>query len=67
MENEEVILEDLPPAEISEVDYVELTEQVYIVNQQLSTLTNISIVVMIGVAVVVGIIANSIYSRYVKI
>lgn len=66
MENEEVILEDLPPAEVSEVDYVELTEQVYIVNQQLSTLTNISIVVMIGVAVVVGIIANSIYSRYVK-
>lgn len=69
LESEETVLEDVPSSETVEVenaDYTELVEQTVVINQQLSTLTNISIVVMIGVAIVVGIIANSIYSRYVK-
>lgn len=47
-------------------DYTQLVEQVQYINQHLDTITNILIVVMVGVGIVVGIIACDIFSRYFK-
>lgn len=47
-------------------DYTELTEQVRQINQKMDNITNISIVCMVGVGMVVGMIACSIFARYFK-
>ena len=47
-------------------DYTELTEQVQQINQKMDNITNISIVCMVGVGMVVGMIACSIFARYFK-
>lgn len=47
-------------------DYTELTEQVRQINQKMDNITSISIVCMVGVGMVVGMIACSIFARYFK-
>jgi len=45
-------------------DYTELIEQVTNINQKLDTITNISIVCMVGIGIVIGILACNIFSKY---
>lgn len=75
------IVESVPSSKTSDLDntqevhtsepeqaqgYTELTEQVQQINLKMDNITNISIVCMVGVGIVVGMIACSIFARYFK-
>lgn len=66
--NEEQKVHTSEPEQIQEEaeNYTELLEQVQQINLKMDNITNISIVCMVGVGMVVGIIACSIFARYFK-
>lgn len=66
--NGEVHTSELSPTEQEYIDYSNdidtLITEIQTVNQRLDTMTNISIVGMIGIGLVVGILACNIFARY---
>lgn len=75
------IVESVPSSETSDIDssqevhtsepeqaqdYTELTEQVQQINQKMDNITNVSIVCMVGIGMIVGMLACSIFARYFK-
>ena len=66
--NEEQKVHTSEPEQVQEVteNYTELLERVHQINLKMDNITNISIVCMVGVGMVVGIIACSIFARYFK-
>lgn len=75
------VMEDISSSETSDVnngqevytseseqtqDCTELLIQVQQINQKMDNITNVSIVCMVGIAMIVGMLACGIFSRYFK-
>lgn len=68
MENEKDILEGVPLSEPVSVtgDYSALVKQAEDINVKLDTLCNVSLVLMVGLGIAVGVLCNNIFSRYFR-
>lgn len=66
MEVEKDVLEDIPSSETTTIDYIQTVEQLEKVNLKLDTLCNLSIVLLVGLGIVVGVLCSNIFSRYFK-
>lgn len=66
--HEEVHTSELPPAVQEYIDYSNeigtLTTELQNINQRLDTMTNLSVIGMVGIGLVVGVLACNIFSRY---
>ncbi len=66
--HEEVHTSELSPAVQEYTDYSNeigtLTTELQIMNQRLDTMTNLSVICMIGIGLVVGVLACNIFARY---
>lgn len=70
MENEKDSVESLPSTEtvpVVDTDYTVLIEQVEKVNVKLDTLCNISIILLVGLGVVLGVLCSNVFSRYIRV
>ena len=68
MENEKDSVESLPSTEtvpVVDTDYTVLIEQVE--NVKLDTLCNISIILLVGLGVVLGVLCSNVFSRYIRV
>lgn len=68
METKNDVLEGIPLVETTPVtgDYAELVVQVQDINIKLDTLCNISVVLLVGLGIVVGVLCSNIFSRYFR-
>lgn len=65
-EDAEEIIEEIPEEGLSTIDAGMLIQEVHYINQRLDTITNILLVSMVGIALVTGILACSIFAKYFR-
>lgn len=68
LEEEDVqeILEETPEENLTTTEIATLIQETHYINQRLDTITNILLVSMIGIALVVGVLACSIFAKYFR-
>ena len=68
LEEEDVqeILEETPEENLTTTEIATLIQEIHYINQRLDTITNILLVSMIGIALVVGVLACSIFAKYFR-
>lgn len=68
LEEEDVqeILEETPEENLTTTEIATLIQETHYINQRLDTISNILLVSMIGISLVVGVLACSIFAKYFR-
>lgn len=66
MDSEKDVLEGVPLSETVPIsgDYETLVKQAQDINVKLDTLCNISIILLVGLGILVGVLCSDVFSRY---